>query len=124
MERFDKKAKKYSYERPFAENEPDYLTGTTEKIRQYKQPFYENLFDHFMKNLLNSDQLIVVGYGFQDPGINDYLEKYFLTNKKQMIVIDIAKPNSPLFKKYENQIIFSPKGAIGNTFDDFMQWKK
>ncbi|MDX1938148.1 MAG: hypothetical protein SFU21_13595, partial [Flavihumibacter sp.] len=44
MERYDEEAKKYYYERPFANNEPDYLTGTTEKIRQYNQPFYENLF--------------------------------------------------------------------------------
>ncbi|WP_207494919.1 SIR2 family protein [Aridibaculum aurantiacum] len=124
MERFDEEAKKYAYEAPFAENEPDYLTGTTEKIRQYNQPFYENLFTHFKKNLLNSNLLLVIGYGFQDKGINEFIENNFLIYNKPVVVIDINKPNSYIFQKYQDQITFSSKGATGVPFEEFMSWKK
>ena len=121
---FDEEAKKYVYETPFAENEPDYLTGTTEKIRQYNQPFYENLFTHFKKNLLNSNLLLIIGYGFQDKGINEFIENNYLIYNKQMVIIDIKKPDSNIFNKYHDQIIFSSKGATGVSFDEFMLWKK
>ena len=124
MERFDEEAKKYAYETPFTENEPDYLTGTTEKIRHYNQPFYENLFTHFKKNLLNSNLLVIIGYGFQDKGINEFIENNYLIYDKQMVVIDIKKPDSNIFEKYQDQIIFSSKGATGLSFDEFMSWKK
>ena len=124
MEKFDKEAKKYFYEAPFAENEPDYLTGTTEKIRQYNQPFYENLFSHFKNNLLHSNLLLVIGYGFQDKGINEFIENNFLIYNKQMVVIDIIKPNSFLLEKYREQIIFSLKGSTGVSYDEYMSWSK
>lgn len=124
MEKFDKEAKKYVYEMPFAENEPDYLTGTTEKIRQYNQPFYENLFSHFKNNLLHSNLLVVIGYGFQDKGINEFIENNFLIYNKRMVVVDIAKPNSILLEKYNDQVIFSLKGATGVPYDEYMSWSK
>lgn len=124
IEKFDSESKKYTYETPFTENEPDYLTGTTEKIRQYNQPFYENLFDHFKRNLTNSNLLVVIGYGFQDKVINEYIENNYLIYNKEMIVIDIKKPDSNILEKYKSKVIFSTNGATGHTYDEFMKWKK
>ncbi|MDX1938822.1 MAG: hypothetical protein SFU21_16995, partial [Flavihumibacter sp.] len=78
----------------------------------------------FKSNLLNSQQLLVIGYGFQDRAINEFLENHFLIFNKQLIVIDIKKPDNYLFEKYSDQIIFSAKGATGHSFNEFMQWKK
>lgn len=82
--------------------DPDFLTGIDYKVLRYQtDPFYTNLFSHFESNLKSSDIVIVIGYGFADPGINDYLERFYLKEGKKMIVIDPLKPTSPLFHKYE-----------------------
>jgi hypothetical protein len=121
MERLDEKLQKYIYDRPFSENHPDFLTGTTEKIRLYNDPFYDNLFSIFKSNLLNSTHLIVIGYGFQDRGINEFLENHYLIFNKPMFIIDIKKPDSPLLEKYKDQITFFDKGATGVSYKEYME---
>lgn len=84
-----------------SEVEPDFLSGTTNKIRYYSDdPYYANLFKHFENNLLSSEVLVVIGYGFKDSGINDYLENHFLSKGKKMVVIDPYRPNTKLIDKY------------------------
>ncbi|MBK9636381.1 MAG: SIR2 family protein [Bacteroidetes bacterium] len=124
MERLDETLQKYVYDRPFSENYPDFLTGTTEKIRLYNDPFYDKLFSIFKSNLLHSNQLFVIGYGFQDKGINEFLENHYLIFNKPMIVIDIKKPDSPLIEKYNDQITFIDKGAIGVSYKEYMELVK
>ncbi len=121
MERIDEKLQKYVYDRPFSEQYPDFLTGTTEKIRLYHDPFFDNLFSNFKSNLLNSTHLFVIGYGFQDRGVNEYLENNYLIFNKPMIVIDIKKPDSYIIEKYKDQITFIDKGAIGVTYEEFIK---
>lgn len=124
MERLDETLQKYVYDRPFSENYPNFLTGTTEKIRLYNDPFYDKLFSIFKSNLLHSNQLFVIGYGFQDKGINEFLENHYLIFNKPMIVIDIKKPDSPLIEKYNDQITFIDKGAIGVSYKEYMELVK
>lgn len=82
---------------------PDFLSGTTTKVLSYNRGhYYKSLFNHFTDNLIESDFLIVIGYGFGDKKINEYLIDAFLVDeKKRMIVIDIRKPNSELLD-YKN----------------------
>ncbi len=80
--------------------------------------YYQNLFKHFEENLKSSDLLIVIGYGFQDPGINDYLEKHFLTVGKKMVVIDPKKPNSVLIDKYK--ITHIKKSIIDVSYEELL----
>jgi len=75
---------------------PDFLSGSTEKIYRYNNPYYKILFDHFSDNLNQSNCLIVIGYGFKDEGINKILEKEYLSKGKNMIVIDITKPDTKI----------------------------
>lgn len=50
---------------------PEFLSGTTEKLRHYERTVYYNqVFQHFFQNLSNSKHLIVIGYGFKDSKIN------------------------------------------------------
>ena len=107
------------FESLFNEVFPDFLSGTTNKIRFYKDdPYYQNLFEHFENNLSYSELLIVIGYGFQDPGINECLEKNFLTRGKSMVVIDPQKPKSDLLEKPNT--IFISKGVTQMTFQDYL----
>ena len=77
---------------------PEFLSGTTEKLRHYERTvYYKHVFKHFFQNLTNSKGLIVIGYGFKDPKINQHLKKYFLEDPlKTMLVIDVSKPQSDI----------------------------
>jgi hypothetical protein len=77
---------------------PDFLSGSTEKIYRYDNAYYKILFDHFKENLNNSDSLLVIGYGFQDEGINKILKHHYLSENKNMIVIDISEPDTDLIE--------------------------
>lgn len=118
---YDEEAKKYRYDPVYTEKHPDFLTGTTEKIRQYDMPFYENLFNHFKCNLANSSGLLVIGYGFQDKGINDLLETHYLVHQKPVILIDIRHPQCPLFDKYPKQFKFLLRSIDAFDFDELMK---
>jgi len=74
---------------------PSFLSGTTYKTLKYDStPYYEAVFDHFMRNLESSDVLIVIGYGFGDAEINRMLENCFCDREgTYMFIIDVEKPN-------------------------------
>lgn len=118
MEQFDPKTEDYNLKSLLDEVAPDFLSGTTNKTRYYtKDPYYINLFNHFKNNLSSSELLVVIGYGFQDNGINEYLEKFFLSQNKKMVVIDPQKPKTDFIDKYE--AIYISKGITQITIDEF-----
>lgn len=98
---------------------PDFLSGTTNKTRYYtKDPYYKKLLDYFQDNLLNSEFLVVIGYGFNDGGINKYLEDSFLSKGKHMVVIDPYKPKNEFIDKYKATYI--PKGVTQVTYKEYL----
>jgi len=98
---------------------PDFLSGTTNKTRYYsRDPYYKILFNYFEDNLSSSEMLIVIGYGFKDPGINEYIEKHFIAKGKVMYVIDPSPPND-LTLKYHMPYI--QKGITNISFEDFIK---
>ncbi len=102
--------------------EPDILTGKTEKMFQYDAGYYKLLFEHFKNNLTNSELLIVIGYGFQDDGINKRLEEYFLSKGKKMIVIDPFPPDTDLTRKYKPFPV--PKSIEYVTAEDYSEIRR
>ncbi len=49
------------------------------------------MFNHFENNLRSSNTLIVIGYGFGDDKINEFIERDFLTDDmKTLFVVDRA----------------------------------
>jgi len=120
MEVVDKATSEPRLESLWDEVAPDFLSGTTNKTRYYSDdPYYKNLFAHFEKNLLQSEYLVVIGYGFQDSGVNKYLEDCFLSRGKQMIVIDPYKPNTDLIDKYK--AVYIQKGVTQLTYQDYLK---
>jgi len=120
MEITDQKTGQQKFENLWDEVAPDFLSGTTNKTRYYAaDPYYKNLFKHFENNLSTSELLVVIGYGFQDPGINEYLEKKFLSRGKHMVVIDPYKPKTDLIDKYNSTYI--PKGVTQLTYQEYLE---
>lgn len=108
-----------TFERLHDEIAPDFLSGTTNKQRYYTgDPYYINLFKHFETNLNESEYLVVIGYGFQDPGINDYIESCFLQKGKNMVVIDVRRPTANILEKYA--FTFVEKSIIDVTYAEFL----
>lgn len=102
---------------------PDFLSGTTNKMRYYSgDEYYKNLFNHFKKNLNNSDFLLVVGYGFQDEGINAYLEEHFLSKGGNMLIIDPKLPKATLLDKYSSQYKHLSKGITDVEYKEYLSY--
>ncbi len=91
---------------------PEFLSGTTEKLRHYERTvYYSQIFQRLFQNLINSKHLIVIGYGFKDSKINEYLKTYFLNDsQKIMIVIDVSKPQSDIIDM--NNVKFISKSVL------------
>jgi hypothetical protein len=75
---------------------PDFLSGRTSKIERYKEgSYFPTMIDHFKNNLRESNNLIVIGYGFGDDGINEIIKNCFVDlGKKTMSIVDISEPET------------------------------
>lgn len=82
-----------NYSEIYAEKVADFLTGTEYKITQYEDNFYSRMFEYMKNNLKNSENLIVVGYGFGDKRVNRHISQFFKLKDKKLIVIGLSKPN-------------------------------
>ena len=94
---------KMAYEKyPFAIH-GDFLTGTTSKIKRYKEPLlFKKLFRKFRKNLKDTEALIIIGYGCHDTEINKMIiENFDYKNKSSYIVV--PHPSEQV-KKFANKI--------------------
>ncbi|MFA6151051.1 MAG: hypothetical protein WC716_07015 [Chitinophagaceae bacterium] len=119
MERYtDEESPKPYFDYLHSQVEPDFLSGTTHKITRYAaDSHYINLFNHFQKNLEQSKALIVIGYGFQDGGINDILITKFLSRGGKMIVIDPYKPNTSILDEFG--ATFIKESIVDVTMEEF-----
>jgi hypothetical protein len=100
------------------ETQPDFLSGTTNKIKFYTQDsHYKNILEHFQNNLSASELLFVIGYGFQDEGINRILEDNYLRQGKKMVVINPNRIESHLLSNYSVTEIF--KSVTDVTLHDY-----
>lgn len=87
------------YNRCWINYHPNFLSGTTSKVLQYGNPLlYKKLFDHFKRNLMQSDILIVIGYSGADEEINKIIEE---SKVSKVLVVDTSKNicNHPLVLK-------------------------
>ena len=105
-------------ERFYVDVMPEFLSGTTEKLRHYERTvYYKHVFQHFSDNLSSSKYLIVIGYGFKDSKINEHLKKHFLKDQqKTMLVIDVLKPQSDILGL--NNVKFISKSIINLDIEE------
>ena len=90
---------------------PDFLSGTTSKIKRYGDgTYYPIILGHFKNNLQSSNTLIAIGYGFSDTRINQFIEDSFLTDdSKTLFVVDVRKPDTPFLTR--NNVFFVSRGV-------------
>lgn len=94
------------YVRESVEVYPDFLSGSEYKIGKYsKGEYYPIVFNHFQNNLNKSDILLIIGYGFQDNEINNYILRFSRKKSNKVLVVDIHKPSHPILE-LENTFYF------------------
>ena len=66
------------------------LIGTHNKMSDYIKDLYLELYYRFYKTLNNHNKLIVVGYGFNDRGINQKIFNWLYNPLNKVLIIDPA----------------------------------
>jgi len=111
---------KTTYDRDFTTYHSDFLTGTTSKVKRYREPLlYTKLLALFVKNLKVTESLVIVGYGCRDSEINRLILENFDFNNKACYIIDPFAGDSvkEFAKRINGRIISTPLNDI--TTDDF-----
>lgn len=90
--------KYYGYNKISLEKSADFLTGTEYKIIKYPDKFYNSMFDYFRSNLEQSESLIIIGYGFGDRIVNEYITDFLKDKSKNLVVVDIEPPKVQFLK--------------------------
>lgn len=75
---------------------PDFLTGTEYKISKPVDSFNSRMFEHFSRNLLNCETLVIIGYGFGDAAVNEHLDQFVQDKNNNLVIIDVQTPNIPI----------------------------
>jgi len=101
----------------FSDNfQPTILSGKISKILNYSKYFYSAIHSYF-NYLLQSEVrvLYVIGYGFKDKGINNFLISWYSSDvNRKIIIIDPAGAN----------LINTSRPAIGRMLDQGIQLKR
>jgi hypothetical protein len=72
---------------------PEILVGTLNKMLRYTGYIYAHMFSLFWTELINSDVLIISGYGFNDKGINNRIVDWTYSAYDKRIVIINPDPD-------------------------------
>jgi len=112
-------------ERSYHDNRMEYpvfLTGVKRKTRLYSHNLcFDKLFQRFDLNLSESDGLIICGYGFQDDGINQYLEGFIARENTVFCWINETDPRDVrpgLFERAQTRLFPIPKYLERVSFDE------
>ncbi len=99
---------------------PDFLSGTTSKIGRYANgTYYPILFSHFKNNLRESNTLIVIGYGFGDYRINEFIKNcFFGLANKTMFIVSRSEPTTDFLQL--NNVYFEDGGVSGMNIESIL----
>jgi hypothetical protein len=82
---------------------PLVLVGTFNKILQYTNEIFADLYCCFLQSLKTTNIIIISGYGFGDKGINNQIIEWMYKSKENRIIV-IHKSPSELFDYARNAI--------------------
>ena len=85
---------------------PEMLIGTFNKLAQYSQGIYLDLYYRFRRMLDTADQLAVCGYSFGDKGINTVITEWFDAKPTSRRLLVIHPDHEELFKNARGAIRF------------------
>lgn len=88
--------------------EPKILVGTFNKIYEYSDSIFSDIYYQFRKLLKNTSILVVSGYSFGDKGVNSAILEWLYTNKKNKIIVINRNP--------DRLLNITARGAIRKAF--------
>lgn len=95
---------------------PDFLTGVNSKVGRYVEgKYYPCMMKYFENNLNNSNTLIVIGYGFGDVKINEFIDEFSSDDQKVMFIVGIDEPQTDLLQ--HTNVHFVDGGVSGMNKD-------
>jgi hypothetical protein len=66
----------YKFTKAMLGLEAEFLTGTKSKAKRYDAPiYYKPQFENFERDLMSTDNVFVIGYGFKDERVNEIIKQ-------------------------------------------------
>jgi len=106
---------------------PDFLSGKTSKTEWYEfRTYYPTVFNHFKDNLHSSNTLIIIGYGFGDEKINEYIEHDFLTDDAKTLFVVGNRHRPPRAARFlaRNRSFYLDGGVSGMDTESILKKMK
>ncbi len=92
---------------------PLFLAGTFNKMLDYTQSIFADLYCQFHKSLWKTSSLVVCGYSFHDKGINMQIAEWLFAEKQHKLLVIHSEPET---------LLRSARGAISNNWERY--WLK
>lgn len=88
------KSKKGGLMRSLPEKEPKILIGTFNKIYEYTESVFSDIYYQFRALLGKSQNLVVSGYSFGDKGVNSAILEWLYSDRKNKIIVINRDPDT------------------------------
>lgn len=82
--------------RSMPDKEPHILIGTFNKIYEYTESVFSDIYYQFRTLLKSSKNLVISGYSFGDKGINSAILEWLYTDKQNKIIVIHRDPDTLL----------------------------
>ncbi len=89
---------------------PLFLVGTFNKMLDYTQSIFADLYCQFHKSLWKTNSLVVCGYSFHDKGINTQIAEWLFSDRQHKLLVIREKPD---------ELLRSARGAISNNWEKY-----
>lgn len=102
--------------RSIPEKEPKILVGTFNKIYEYTESIFSDIYYHFRELLGKSKSLVVSGYSFGDKGVNTAILEWLYTDRQHRIIVIHRDPDELLRHTAKMAIRKAYTGVAKNNF--------
>lgn len=102
--------------RSLPEKEPRILIGTFNKIYEYSDNIFSDIFYLFRDSLKKSQSLIISGYSFGDKGINNAILDWLYTDRENRITVIHRNPDDLLINRARSAFRKAYSGVAKNNF--------
>ncbi len=98
------------------DKEPLILVGTFNKIYEYTESIFNDIYYQFRSQLRTTKNLIVSGYSFGDKGVNAAILDWLYTNRDNKITLIHPDPNALLIQKARLAVRKAYEGPAKRNF--------
>lgn len=102
--------------RSIPEKEPKILIGTFNKVYEYTESIFSDIYYQFRSLLSKSKNLVVSGYSFGDKGVNNAILEWLYTDRQNKIIVIHPHPNTLIEDTARMAIRKAYTGIAKNNF--------